>query len=515
MPLLPLDSEGRLALSINLGMIFLSAFSLLVASGTVSWCEEPPLPFGLGGTSSSTGRESSEPDLPIGLGTQRSDEPSLPTGLDPKPKEPELPLGLSTDSSVAEDSHPQSRHSAFSIPDQLSGFWEARGGVRTRSDPHEKQSSIGETRLQLEWEERLRLGVLKLTTDFLYDPVMSDHQMRLERGKGWLDIRNASFQTRPLDFVDVKVGRQILTWGTGDMLFINDLFPKDWNSFFIGRDDEYLKAPSDAIKTSLFSRWANLDIVYTPRFDGDRFIDGRRISYYNAMLGRRAGRDAPVHLDRPDDWFHDDELALRLSRNVFGYELALYAYDGFWKSPGGLDPVTFEAVCPELSVYGASVRGTVGRGIGNMEIGYYDSREDRRGDDPFTRNSEFRFLAGYEQEVARDLTAGVQYYVEWMMDYDQYMASLPSGTHAADEDRHVLTLRLTKLLLNQNLNVSLFTYYSPSDSDVYFRPKVHYKVDDHWSAEVGGNVFVGEEDHTFFGQFEKNSNVYVAARYSF
>ena len=44
----------------------------------------------------------------------------------------------------------------------------------------------------------------------------------------------------------------MLTWGTGDLLFINDLFPKNWKSLAIGRDDEYLKDPSGAVKASFF-----------------------------------------------------------------------------------------------------------------------------------------------------------------------------------------------------------------------------------------------------------------------
>ncbi len=47
------------------------------------------------------------------------------------------------------------------------------------------------------------------------------------------------------------------------------------------------------------------------------------------------------------------------------------------------------------------------------------------------------------------------------------------------------------------------------------RPRIHYKVDDHWSVEVGGNVFLEDTQHTFFGQFEKNSNVYAAVRHGF
>ena len=37
---------------------------------------------------------------------------------------------------------------------------------------------------------------------------------------------------------DVKIGQQVLTWGTGDYVFLNDLFPKDYPSFFAGRSDD-------------------------------------------------------------------------------------------------------------------------------------------------------------------------------------------------------------------------------------------------------------------------------------
>ena len=53
--------------------------------------------------------------------------------------------------------------------------------------------------------------------------------------------------------LDVKLGRQVLTWGTGDLLFLNDLFPKDWVSFFAGRDDEYLKAPSNTLRATQYN----------------------------------------------------------------------------------------------------------------------------------------------------------------------------------------------------------------------------------------------------------------------
>jgi hypothetical protein len=385
------------------------------------------------------------------------------------------------------------------------GFTEARAGYRTQNDPYEKDMSVMEARLQLDFSSYNDWADFKYKSDFWGDWVTE---------QGNYDTRELWMFTRPTDFMDVKIGRQVLTWGTGDLLFLNDLFPKDWQSFLIGRDTEYLKAPSDAAKFSFFSDIANVDFVYTPQFDSDRYITGEYISYWNGNLGRRAGRDAIVHSDKPDRWFTDDEFATRIYKNINNYEVALYGYWGYWKSPGGQTP-SGKATFPKLDVYGASVRGQVGKGIGNAEVAYYRSKDDTSGDDSLVNNSEMRYLLGYTQEIAKDFNAGVQYYVEQMLKYGAYRDNQPASAKDRDEFRHVVTLRLTKLLMNQNLNLSMFTFYSPSDEDAFLMPKVQYKATDNLLLEAGSNIFFGDHPHTFFAQFENNTSIYTAVRYSF
>ena len=116
---------------------------------------------------------------------------------------------------------------------------------------------------------------------------------------------------------------------------------------------------------------------------------------------------------------------------------------------------------------------------------------------------------------AWSLTVGGQYYVEAMLDHDAYLRTLPGAVPARDEVRHVVTLRVTKLLLEQRLRLSLFGYYSPSDADAYLRPQARYTIDDSWSVALGANVFTGRDRHTFFGQFENDSNVWVAVTVDF
>jgi hypothetical protein len=394
------------------------------------------------------------------------------------------------------------------------GFVDARAGLRLQDDPYTHDTSLAETRLQLHMSRLGDLTTSTLRLDLVGDAATTDTNTDLETGMGPVDLREANVLFSPVHFMDVKVGRQILTWGTGDLVFLNDLFPKDWQSFFLGRDTDYLKAPSDAVFVSLFPGFANIDIAYMPQFDPDRYVRGERLSFWNPMLGRISGRDAVVEPETPDGWFRDDEIAVRVSRMVGAYEFAAYGYRGFWKSPEGMDPVTFTAVFPKLASAGASLRGAMGSGLVNAEFAYYHSR-DSSGDDPFTPNSELRFLLGYERELMRDLTGAVQYYAEWMQDYSTYRDTLPAPIYARDEVRHTATLRLTRQLMNQNLTLSLFLRYSPSDGDAYVRPTAEYKINDNWMVMGGANVFLGNNDYTFLGQFEDNTNAYAAVRYSF
>ena len=397
----------------------------------------------------------------------------------------------------------------------FNGFLDVRAGQRLQNDPHQDSTSLAEIRLQLELNRMGEFLTWEVKADFVYDDVMGTSSPDLETGKGNIDLRTANIMFSPTSIIDVKLGRQILTWGTGDLVFINDMFPKDWQSFFNGSDVEYLKAPSDALFISVYPEWFDINVVYTPRFDADRFISGERLSYWNPMMNDRAGQNAIADADYPDDWFNDDETAVRISRDIGGLELSFYGYYGYWKSPMGFDMESGQVTFPKLSVYGGSARTTVAGGVLNVEGGYYDSRENSGGNDPLTPNSEIRGLIGYEHELARDFTMGLQYYLEVLQDYDSYLASLQDTSRARDEYRHLTTLRLTQFLLDQKLTLSLFMYYSPSDEDGYIRPDIKYKLTDQWLLITGANVFFGKEDHTFFGQFEDNNNLYAGARYSF
>ncbi len=364
-------------------------------------------------------------------------------------------------------------------------------------------------------EERLRLelsgatgsseGFFLAKGDLLHDAV--ENRLDVDLREGY-----AGFTRGPLD---LRLGRQIATWGVGDLLFINDVFPKDWESFFSGRPMDYLKLGVDGVRTQLSTKVVNAEAWAIPFFKGDRLPSPERFFLFDPASGVSDQRE-----EKPEVNYINPELALRLYRQLGGVDASLYVYRGFWRTPGvRLDdpvvPTRATQFFPKLSVYGASVQRSLLSGVLSFEAGYYGSREDPYGGDPTVPNSQWRFLAGYQRQLWQDFTVGVQGYGEIMGNCRAYRDSLLAGSPRQDQFRGVISLRLTQLLSYQTWRLVLFVAHSPTDGDYFIRPEVSYKATDSLSAIVGANVFGGQEETTYFGQFGSSDNVFANLRFDF
>ena len=390
----------------------------------------------------------------------------------------------------------------------LHGFLEGAAGGRLMDSPTQpKDATLGEGRFQVELsQEGPADSRLFFKADLIGDAVE-------ERGDG--ELRELYLDFSPAQVLDVRAGRQILTWGTGDLIFINDLFPKDFVSFFVGRSLEYLKVGSDAVKFSLYPGPFSLDLVAIPHFTPSEIPKGERLSFFNPFANRIAAPGEGLSMRKPAATPENTELALRLYRTFGSYEGVLYGFRGFFKEPVGIDPAERALIFPKLSAYGASLQGPFLQGIASFEFGYYDSREDRPGTNPWIENSSLKYLLGYERELRTDFTIRAQYYLEQMLDHGAYKAFLPAGAPEKKEYRHLLFLRLTRLLHYQTVELSFIGFYGPSDRDGLVNPQVSYKITDRLSVASGANVFFGKKDFTQFGQLDRDDNLYLRLRASY
>lgn len=363
---------------------------------------------------------------------------------------------------------------------------------------------LAEERLQLSpsYEDPSGAFAAKAKLDFFHDAAVE--------GKADATVREAYF-TLHSERADAKIGRQIITWGLGDLVFINDVFPKDWTAFIVGRPIEYLKKGVDAAKIGLYSDAVNGELAIIPNFEPDTLPDSERLIYYPFPA------PAVNNTLEPNMQLSNTEVALKLYRTIKEWDSAVYFYNGFYRSPASHMDTSASATYyyPRLKVYGASTQGSAFGGVASLEAGYYAS-SDKNGGNPEIENSQLRYLAAFQKAFEGDLFAGIQYYAEKMLHYGNYIKNLPTGYSAKDETRELYSIRLTKLLHYQTVKLSLFTFYSPTDKDYFINPEIKYNISDNLWTSLGANIFDGgKEKTTFLGQFDKDDNVYVIVRYEF
>ena len=109
----------------------------------------------------------------------------------------------------------------------------------------------------------------------------------------------------------------------------------------------------------------------------------------------------------------------------------------------------------------------------------------------------------------------MQYYLKKTLDYRNFKIHSAKPNEIVDENRQLLTLRLTHFALQQKIISSLFLFYSPTDNDSYTKLSTSYRFDDSWSFAAGANIFKGKDIYSFFGQHQDSSNIWLRARYQF
>lgn len=357
-------------------------------------------------------------------------------------------------------------------------------------------------------EERLRLQAdmsgaglrLRARGDLAYDHLGRKDAAELR--EGYIDYAASAW--------DVRVGRQVITWGLGDLVFVNDVFPKDHEALFAGRPLEYLKRGVDAVKLGAYPEFASFELVLAPRFRESRIPAARRFHLYDPL---------PAIANRDTDTPGGGDAGLRIYRDIGGWDAALYFYRGYQRTPSMRPdnmpaPTRITYFYPKLSVVGASASGRVGEGILSLEAAYYDSRQDRAGNDFTLPNSQTRLLAAYQIQPWEDFSLGFQYYAEQMDDYAAYRAALPAGFPVEKRWNHTVTARATQFFLHQTLRLSVYALYNASNGDRYLNPELRYSFTDRIWGAAGANVFGGRRSGQF-GQLARDDNLYLQLRYEF
>ncbi|MBU2647781.1 hypothetical protein KKI24_23940 [bacterium] len=421
---------------------------------------------------------------------------------------------------------------------EWTGFLEIEQGSHIgKSSVVDKQWVLSNRRFRLATQSNTDMGSVFLKADFIEDSVARESRV---------DLREARVVVTPIQQMDLSIGKQVNTWGVADMLFINDLFPKNWISNFLGRDMESMKDAANSFRLTGYLGNLVLDVVYHPEFAPDTTPTGCRLSVYNPNSQTLVANSSSCgssyrYVNQPGET--NGETAVRLKFQLGSYELAAYTYSGYFKNPKGLQRAnnsgsgtgetglvagqtagytTLMAYYPKLQVQGASLEGQLGPGIMTFETGLYQSLEDKDGENPLIENGKWKYLLGYRMDLTAHLGVGAQWYQEQMLQYDAYEKAV--GTYFPQtyeyrrkERQNTYTLRLTVKAQQETLWINLFRYQRPEDRDAFTKLDITKRLNDSLEMVVGTNVFEGEDHYEDreFGMLKNDDNLFARVKYNF
>jgi len=355
----------------------------------------------------------------------------------------------------------------------ISGFSQIKLGRLLGNNNAQGQFSNKQGLLRLEAGIDDTFYHVSFKNDISYDAInkLSHNKVReMSISLDFANVESRAINQSIFANLSLKIGRQSLSWGLGDYVFINDLFAKNWQSFFNGDDVQYLKRPTDALKLSYFIEDIGIDVVYQPEAASDLLIG------IQPVLGR------PKH----------SSINTRLHFSHRQSDYAFYASNGWTNMPiivsGHLEYLA-------QKTWGASMITPLSTGLFKAELGQY--WQTAANGSSFNQQ---RLLLGYEWELMTGLSASTQLYIE----HDSHSN--------ARNNRKLITTKLSYISDNALWTSSVMAFYSPNHSDSYFRASATHRYSDSVSMTAGINNLAGADD-TFFGSLSKSNNIYVRLTY--
>lgn len=337
------------------------------------------------------------------------------------------------------------------------------------------------------------------------------------RGDGRVEIRQASLFIPLGRHLEITAGRQVLSWGPAQFEFVNDRFAKDFDSFFLGRDLEYLKAPNDALRVrSFLGRWT-LDAAVMPVFQGDRLPNPERFPVPNPVSGEAEANPA-FQADLPRESLSDGEVHLRLDRRLGRWEGALYAYRGFTGTPEGIRevdgaPTSFH---PAMAAVGFSLRGPFLAGLGWLEAAFEDIREEDAGTSPRLPPDRWLALAGTRWSPSPTRSWMVQASAVGQAgatELRETLRALDPGHPAVEGIHYRLHGSVTQSLLAERMEVGGRVLWGVTEEDAHWRVRLAYELSDDLAFEVRYHGFAGTHPAERFGLLRDHDLFALRLRY--
>jgi hypothetical protein len=334
------------------------------------------------------------------------------------------------------------------------------------------------------------------------------------------DLWDAFVEASPIQGLSVKVGRQIVVWGTSESMRITDVLnPLDYREPGV-TDIENMRLP--LTMTRLDYTWHQLTLsgIAIHEFRPSTLPVLGSDFYFN---------DQPFpRTYEPDDTPDNTEYALSLTVRLTGWDLSLYYADIFSDVPylimargpiivqpelgnSVLLPPDYENWYSRLKMYGAATTVAYKKWLLKFEAAYFQGT--RYFNTPNVEKDLLNLLAGLEYSGFTNTSIAVEYAVQHIYDYEKNMQQYPD---MVEENENHAALRILRDFRRDTLHllVTVNLLDDHGDDGWLARTQVEYDWTDNLSLTLGAVVYGAAQDGKY-AALKDNDRFFVRLRYSY
>jgi hypothetical protein len=333
----------------------------------------------------------------------------------------------------------------------------------------------------------------------------------LKKKKEEAELREL-FIYRSFGPVDIRMGKQIMTWGRADRINPTDnLTPRDFTRLFPDEDDQ--RTGVAAVRSTYYPNGQGLSLtgIWIADFEPHKLPMGTP--------------PPPFRMTEQEPHRKQKQGAVKLDQSGDAIDWSLSYFDGYDLTPDiGLEATNIILKHNRIKVIGADIASSYKRYGMRAEIAYA-ATQDSSGTDPFVKNPFVLAVFGVDRTFYENLYVNLQYIFRSVQKFRdpeelqspiqrQVAAQLAIVTNQLDRYQQGATLRVGSKWLNDTLEGEVVGILYAPHASYAIRPKMAYAVTDRLKCIAGGDYYHGP-DKSFFGNLSKNSLYFTEVRWSF
>jgi hypothetical protein len=385
----------------------------------------------------------------------------------------------------------------------VSGFVDSYHAVRLNA-PHDFMSS----RSRLRVEMRGHSG-----NSSIFASVNANHNYLLP-SRTFIELRESYFDYTGGNW-DLRAGRQIIIWGVSDGLRITDLVsPLDMTEF-LARDYDDIRIPVDAIRWRYLNDFLKFEAIFVPVFQSF-IIPDDPANPWSVTYPSEGPHISVMPAWGPERNIRNSEFGGRLSMYFSGFDVSVAGLYTWNKLPvyernfsSGHDTLYLVPKHFRYSMLGMDFSRPQGafviRGEAAIYAGEPLSRDLLNQRNAPVRKNTFNYLVGLDWYPGGEWTLTGQYSHKLILLHEEELED-PQNTLLA-------TLGVSKKVLRSTLGISAFGYVDLTNGGLFSRKSLDYSLSDQIHLLAGIDLFHGDEG--IFGAYNKNSEIWIKARYNF